>query len=80
MDDLYKIKLCDLLKAEFDCACGKKHMINAEVRYGGEEELKKVLSEIAPNGKTAFISLAKHVLYLRRRRAFGDFPPRAARR
>lgn len=57
MDDLYKIKLCDLLKAEFDCACGKKHMINAEVRYGGEEDLKKVLSEIAPNGKTAFISL-----------------------
>lgn len=65
MGEIYNLSLTELLNREQVCDCGKKHTVNAEVRYGeNTSELTRLISEISPNGKVAFVSL--HDTFIRR--------------
>lgn len=56
MENLYNLKLNELIKLQFDCDCGKTHAVNAEIDYGGFDVLLSVLKKLKATGQIVFIS------------------------
>lgn len=61
MSNLYGMPIAELFNLK-ECACGKNHALDAEVVYGDDGALTDILKRVAPNGKTAFISLQRTFL------------------
>lgn len=57
MKDLFSLKLTEFSHIDFDCACGRTHVLNAEFFYGSYKTLlASVVKERAPGGKVAVIA------------------------
>lgn len=57
MKDLFSLKLTEFSHIDFDCTCGRTHVLNAEFFYGNFKSLlSTIVATRAPGGKVAVIA------------------------